>query len=363
VTIAATQNYAAGSTLAVTGGTVNMNADPGGPAGSFRLAASVAGAGSILGQTVHVYVSGVSHHLSRTQGFVTNLSGVAVQPGHEWDEPTRTPWRWQSTPDPASTPDGAVADAIGQMVGPPSQPLAIGEVRAATLQSTREPPAQTVDVWLGLGPGDGLPFRSRRLPIDRDSRSRISGLPYVTPFAWGKCGLVLPRYPGTRVLIGHRGGNADDPMELGAMWESGHGPASLAGDWWLSLPAAVDAAARTSVSDDTTPTEPSGKASNDLTDADGARVIEVGRLTIRVLPTKLPEPGTRPVAPADDTHHVTIEHESGSRIVISDNGDVMIESKGALTLNAATALNINADEVKVKVTKTMDVSGSTPPRP
>ena len=104
------------------------------------------------------------------------------------------------------------------------------------------------------------------------------------------------------------------------------------------------------------PQEPSGKATNDLIDADGSRVIEVGRLTVRVSPTTLSAPGTRPTPPADSKQHVTIEHENGSRLVISENGDIRIDAKGNLTLTATKTVTIDADAVKVTVKKTMDVS-------
>lgn len=320
------------------------------------LLGSFTGASDLTGSLVQAYVSSVSHVQSRSAGFVTTLAVVETPSGDEWDEPSLTSWRGRRSPDLSATPDGKVADAIGQLVGPSGRALAVGEVRAAHLESGSEPPSQTVDLWVGLAPGDGLPFRARRLPVARSQPSRLSGVPYVTPFAWGKCGLVLPRYPGTRVVLGHRGGDADDPLELGALWESGHGPDAQAGDWWLSLPAAVPAAARGALADASVPEEPTSHASHDLTDADGARVIEVGRLTIRVLPSQLPEPGVRPVPPEEASQHVTIEHQNGSRIVISENGDITIESKGNLTLSATKALNINADQVNVKVTNTMDVS-------
>jgi hypothetical protein len=311
-------------------------------------------AGSLAGGSVEVYVSGVSHKLSRVEGFVTTVTGVRVTTGQEWDPVS--PKDGTPDSDPPATPHAAVASAIQEMarsVGP--EPIAVGEVRAANPSGQGEPPGQTVDVWVGLAAGDGAPRAARRLAIDRDARSRLSALPYATPFAWGKCGLVLPRYPGTRVLIGHAGGSADDAVDVGALWESGHGPDSEPGDWWLILPAAVEPSQRQSADDDDTPQEPSQQATNDLIDADGARVIEVGRLTVRVRPSSLSGPGVRPLAPSDSAEQVTIEHESGSRIVIKDNGDIVIDSKNNLTVSTASTLTLEADDVKVKVKNTMDV--------
>jgi hypothetical protein len=319
------------------------------------LGSSVIGAiDSPSGSAVELYVSSVSHRLSRSEGFMTIVAGVRAPAGEEWD--TYSLEAGVPPADPAATPHVAIANAfqaLAQSVGP--EPLTVGEVRAANSIGTGEPPGQTVDVWLGQVAGDGAPHGARRLDIVRDAPSRLNGLPYLTPFAWGKAGLVLPRYPGTRVLVGHAGGSVDDAIEVGALWESGHGPESQAGDWWLILPAAVEASGRQSVEDGETPQEPSQKATNDLIDADGARVIEVGRLTVRVQPGKLSAPGTRPAAPDDSAEQVTIEHESGSRIVIKDNGDIVIDSKNDLTISAKSTITLEADDVRVKVTNTMDV--------
>jgi hypothetical protein len=332
----------------------------GGPPADFgaalrNLGTSVIGlAPAAVGVDVDLYVSGVSHTLSRTEGFVTSVTGVRVTPGQEWDPAGQQDG--SPDPDPPATPHAAVANAIQQLMQTSgSEELVVGEVRAVTTAGTGEPPGQTVDVWAGLVGSDGAPRGARRLPIDRASRSRLTGVPYVTPFAWGKCGLVVPRYPGTRVLVGHVGGAAEDPVDIGALWESGHGPDTQPGDWWLILPAAVESSHRQSATDDETPQEPTSQATNDLIDADGARVIEVGRFTVRVRPGTLGAPGDRPEPPSDSAEQVTIEHESGSRIVIKDNGDIVIDSAKDLTVTAKSTLTLEADDVRVKVKNTMDV--------
>lgn len=320
------------------------------------LGSALLGGTSQSGAPMLVYVSGVSHKLSRTEGFVTTLTGVEITPGHEWDPVDTTPADTSAGPDPEAGMESRFISAVHSLISPHAKPLDVAEVRAATLKGSAEPPGQTIDVWLGTSAADGQPFGARRAPIERTAPTHVAAVPYVTPFAWGKCGLVLPRYPGTRVLVGHRGGDADDPVELGAIWESGLGPQSQAGDWWLILPAAVAANVRQSLPDDQAASAPTGAATNDLIDADGARVIEVGRLTVRVQPTKLAAAGTRPAAPSDANEHVTIEHESGSRIVINSSGDITITAKGDMNLNVDKTLTIQADQVNVKVANTMDVS-------
>jgi hypothetical protein len=317
------------------------------------------GGGALAGGAVTMYVTGVSHKLSRTDGFVTTLVGLGVQPGHEWDDlPTVRPGRAQDVPSPpaASTHDD-LAGAFHDLVRSQSpEGLALAEVRAVHASGAGEPPGQTLDVWTGQVAPDGKPHGVRRLAVDREHPQKRTGVPYATPFAWGKCGLVLPRYPGTRVRLGQAGPAADEPVDLGAIWESGHGPDSEPGDWWLILPAAVEEAKRQSLADGEEPVEPAQAATNDLIAADGTRTIEVGRLTVRVQPKQLGTPGQRPAPPGDDAEQVTIEHENGSRIVIKENGDIVISSEKDLKLASKGTMTLEANKVEVKVATTMDVS-------
>jgi hypothetical protein len=158
------------------------------------------------------------------------------------------------------------------------------------------------------------------------------------------------------VLLAQAGPAADEPVDVGAIWESGHGPDAEPGDWWLILPAAVAEAKRQSLADGEAPVEPGEAATNDLIAADGTRTIEVGRLTVRVKPRQLGAPGARPAPPSDDAEQVTIEHENGSRIVIKENGDIVISSQKDLKLAAKGTMTLEANKVEVKVATTMDVS-------
>ena len=154
----------------------------------------------------------------------------------------------------------------------------------AQVRATTRPdgglPTQTEKLRRGLVADDG--FLRGRAPRLRCTVNRFNAAPYASPFAWGQFGLVLPRYPGMRVLLAHRIGDPDDLIDIGALWERGKAPASKPGDYWLILPAAIDEADREQVADDQKPKEPGGKATNDLIDADGNRIIEVGKLTVRV---------------------------------------------------------------------------------
>ena len=190
-----------------------------------------------------------------------------------------------------------------------------------------------------------------------------SGVPYATPFAWGKCGLVLPRYPGMRVLSLYRHGLPEDPVEVGALWPAGQGPDAQPGDWWLSLPVGVPAQQRSAAGHDETPVPHKGPVSNDLMDADGHRVIEVANLRVRIGPDGLTDAGTRPPPAPDDTL-LSIEHSDGTTLVtIDSSGNVKVVAKGALrlqgdgiTLDAGQGdIELTAKNVKVQVQNQMTV--------
>jgi len=205
-------------------------------------------------------------------------------------------------------------------------------------------------VWRGIGPADGRGNQSRRLPIQRPSGAPAVDIPYATPFAWGKCGLVLPRYPGTRVVVTHRHGRPDEAIDIGALWESAHGPDSNPGDWWLILPVGVEGD-RAAIQGDAPPQEHKQKVTNDLIDGDGNRVIEVGELRIRVGRDSLGNAGERPERPQLQDG-VTIEHaDGGALITIDKEGNIVIMAKKNLDLISEEGdVNIKASKGKVDVT-------------
>jgi hypothetical protein len=313
------------------------------------------------------YVSGVQHKLGRTSGFATFLTVVRLEEGDDgWDR--RTPVGGAPPAPEDSDPAGAspnpfvnAANAVQQLVQralQAVQPPEVGEVRAATTAGTGavEPPAQTTTVWSGLAPSDGHMHEARRLPVERRNHHQLDGVAYATPFAWGRCGLVLPRYPGTRVVLVHRHGNPEDPVEVGAVWESGHGPESQPGDWWLILPAEVPPAARARLQDTEAPADPTGKATNDLVDADGNRVIEVGRLTVRVGKDGLRPAGQRP-APGQAADFVAVEHADGvTKLLVRQDGTIELHAKKNLELTAGGDINLKATNVNVQVDGAMKVT-------
>jgi hypothetical protein len=314
------------------------------------------------GEKVRLYVHAVEHALSRTAAFTTTVTGVELVPGQDdWDAHSPAPKTEepeQTTADPVTAAARAVRALARRIVETPYFPD-VGEVRSTTPTGTGEPPGQTERVWRGLGPPDGRGHQARRLPIDRTTPSPIAGVAYATPFAWGPCGLVLPRYPGTRVLLVHRDGQGDDPVDVGAVWPSAHAPGGAqAGDWWLILPAEVPTGDRAAIPDSKVPEDYTGKATNDLIDADGNRCIEVGRLTVRVGKDGLHTAGTRPAA-GDANAHVSIEHSDGkASLVVKADGTIEIRAASRLTLTVEDGpIELSANNVDVKVADAMNVTG------
>jgi hypothetical protein len=226
----------------------------------------------------------------------------------------------------------------------------VAEVRSVVSKagSPPEPPAQTVTVWEGTGGPAANAHQSRRMPIKRDYPCERRGVGTVTPFAWGACGLAVPRYPGMRVMLGYVNGDVTDPVDLGATWGPGQRMNSEPGDWWLKLPVGQGTAPISDTGDHL----PSGSVVNDLTDAAGTRVIEVGKLTIRV--GNPPGMAARPKHTAGTA--VSIEHSDGK-------ASISIDQDGAITITGLTikidagngTISLKAKDVKVSVGNKMTV--------
>jgi hypothetical protein len=310
-----------------------------------------------------LYVDSVSHRLSRTASFVTTVTGVEVSTVDDLYDP---PPEAGTGPAAASGGTDSAVRAARAVQGGVREALArlklaeAGEVRLVTSTgdgSADEPPRHTATVWRGLVEPDGHPNRLARLAVRHESPDVRERVPHVTPFAWGSTGLVVPRYPGTRVLLSHGRGAQDDPVDIGALWESGTGPDAEPGDWWLILPVGVASELRTSLADDAEPEPHTGSVTQDLIDADGNRVIEVGELTIRVTRDALASAGTRPER-AGDADSVTIEHaDAGSKIVMLADGTVRIQaSRIEFDAGSDGEISLTAKNVTVSVADSMDVS-------
>ncbi len=176
-----------------------------------------------------------------------------------------------------------------------------------------------------------------------DETVQLHSKPIASPFAWHKCGLVVPVYPKMRALLAHNRGSVNDAVVTGFLWAENlryEPPKNEPGDYWLCLPTGVKP-------DDE---QPKGKGVNDLTDKDGRRVIQTKGLHILVGSESLPPVGERPKVPDDLDDTIVIEHQSGTKITITADGAVKIEtdnqdislSNGGVTLSlSGSAVNVS----------------------
>lgn len=154
---------------------------------------------------------------------------------------------------------------------------------------------------------------SIRAEVEVKDNHLLLNKPIVSPFAWHKCGLVVPVYPGMKALLTHNLNLPDDTLVTGFLWSEKPNiepPKNHEGDWWLCLP--IDFDSSKPPSDDT-------KAANDLIANNGKRVIEVNGLKITVGTDKLSSVGTRPKEGEDN--EFLIEHKK-AKIKIAADGTI-----------------------------------------
>lgn len=265
----------------------------------------------------------VTHRFSTHSGYVCEVKLLAAAAGQR----ARTTTGVQSVVD-------RVRDVVesSQSQRPA---LDMGQIKEYT-PGSRQKHLATLDYGQSP-PADGV-APSVETPIDDAVQLHNKAL--VSPFAFHKCGLMVPVYPKMRALIAHNRGLVNDALVAGFVWAENplqERPQNEAGDYWLALPTALDNAGL-----------PTGKGVNDLTDSSGRRVIQTKAFQILVADDKLPDVGVRPTPPEANT--LIIEHQSGAKITIDKNGKITIETKSQeLTLtNGAVSLTLNGATVEVK---------------
>jgi hypothetical protein len=307
-----------------------------------------------------IYVTNVTHKLGRTRAFQSEIGGVQL-PG----SPPLDPWNiWRRPADKdrdTATPTPPGGDAatraalqmrdIARAASRLNRPPEVAEVRAATTSAptaTAEPAAQTVTVFAGTEGPATQNNGGRTQAIRRGARAvEARGVGVVTPFAWGACGLSAPRYPGMRVLLNYRGGQSADPLEVGALWGPETRMATQAGDWWLCLPTGAATAALGGPEATATAPGPDHPATHDLIDKDGVRVIEVGKLTLRV---GQPATGSFKAGqrPQPDAATIAITHANGkAEITIDDGGHIVIKGASVTLQAGGTTLEVTPTKVEV----------------
>jgi hypothetical protein len=162
------------------------------------------------------------------------------------------------------------------------------------------------------------------IPQQKDGPT-LSDKPVVSAFAWHQVGLSVPAYTGMRAVLNQVRGSRDDTVVTGYLWSNEpkmDRPPAKDGDWWLCLP--------TEVGGD--PPAPTGAGANDLTAADGRRVIEATGLKIAVGKSALTALGSRPTE--GDADVLLISHKSGTTVEIDASGNVTVDGKQKVVLKA-----------------------------
>ncbi|WP_419707429.1 hypothetical protein [Promicromonospora sp. NFX87] len=243
----------------------------------------------------------------------------------------------------AATPAGKVVDEFNKKLLAARQDhpaVDVGEVSAYTAGSgAASGEAHRVTLGYSQAPEKDVKAPSVDSPVSTEDV--LVKKPVAAVFAFDKVGLVTPVYPGMRALLAHNRSLTNDAVVAGWLWPTkptaSSPPPNEPGDWWLALPTGLGSDGR-----------PTGKGVNDLTDAHGARVIQARALHIVVGADALPDVGTRPTVPADDT--ITIEHAKGATITIDADGAVSVTTKQKkITLgNGQVTLALDGAAVKVE---------------
>ncbi|MGG8407770.1 hypothetical protein ACM614_14660 [Streptomyces sp. 12297] len=276
-------------------------------------------------------VIGVHHRLSPAEGFVTRLT---VELRFEDERPAVHPR--SGSGDEVTRLASAMAGQR-RRAGAEQRFHEVGLIRrqdvAPTVRDGHEVAAQTLVLDEGLAetPAPNVPARAQ----PAETPARLADKPYLTPYAFGGTGLVVPHYPGMRVISLHYRGDRQNAVVSGALWEAGAAPRSHLGDWWLSLPTNLAGTGDSgeSAGDPATAPRPSGAASHDLIDGTGGRVIQVRGLRISIGEALMKPVGERP--DDADANRLVIESAKGNaRICIDDKGNIEIATDEDLTLAA-----------------------------
>jgi hypothetical protein len=262
-------------------------------------------------------VCSLKHRLTVNNGYV--CEGTAIKAVNDGQGRRRE--MAASIPNAGTFVDGLTRRAQAEQRFRPS--IEVGQVKAHDTEKHQS------TLYFGQAAERTETQPSVRTAVDTDEQQLLRNKPLVSPFAWRKCGLLVPVYPGMRALLSHSRDLLDDALVSGFIWSekpANEPPKGKEGDWWLCLPIDFDT---------NNPPADDAKAVNDLTANNGKRVIEVKGLKITIGADKLPNVGARPTEGADD--EFLIEHKSGAKIRIADDGALSIEAssisiKGDVTI-------------------------------
>ncbi len=177
--------------------------------------------------------------------------------------------------------------------------------------------AYTADLYYGQPAPGNETQPSLNVAVAHDDDNVYERKPIASPFAWRKCGLITPVYPGMKAVVTHNRAISSDAIVTSYIWSKEPDfapPEYQTGDWWLCLPVNFDA---------TQPPTDTDKAANDLTANDGRRVVELAGLKITVGASGLRTVGTRPTP--GNAEECTIAHASGALVTIK-KGEIDIDT-------------------------------------
>ncbi|WEO99772.1 hypothetical protein A6P39_040210 [Streptomyces sp. FXJ1.172] len=234
-------------------------------------------------------------------------------------------------------------------------PLAIADRITAKIQDSMAiSPSVDVGRIRSVKPGDRVASLERGQEradavvspsVDVDisgSEPPLPDKPLAAAFAWHNVGLSVPVYEGMRALVNQVRDSHDDAVVTGFVWANDpkmERPEARKGDWWLCLP--------TELTTGSSP-RPTGKGANDLTGADGRRVLETVGLRIAVGRGACSPVGKRPGEGAADVFLIT--HASGTTIRIGSDGNVAIDSGAHPLVLSAGGVTLTMDKGKVAIT-------------
>jgi len=243
------------------------------------------------------------HTFSSRTGYTCAVTVVAARPGERATRRTGAHGVVDRIRDLAETVrEQRPAVDVGQITGYAD---GAGGKHLATMRYGQSPPADAV---------------APSVETEVDATPQLHGKPVASPFAFHKCGLVVPVLPGMRALLAHNRGLVNDAVVAGFVWSEQprlEPPQNAPGDWWLCLPTGLDGDGL-----------PTGKGVNDLTDKAGVRVVQAKGLRITVGEGILPDVGTRPDVPDDLAGTLRIEHESGTTLLVDGDGAVTLDAGG-----------------------------------
>jgi hypothetical protein len=199
-------------------------------------------------------------------------------------------------------------------------------IEIAAIKAAADP--YQADLFYGQTATGDQTQTSINVPVTQDTDHVYAAKPIASPFAWRKCGLVTPVYPGMKALLLHNRAVASDGIVAGYIWSKQPDfapPPNQAGDWWLCLPIDFDA---------TQPPTDSTNAVNDLTTNTGCRVIELKGLKITVGASGLKSVGNRPTP--GDAETCTIAHASGAVITVK-NGEIDVDTGAGAKLSMSSS--------------------------